>query len=358
MAALQKSSREERLVGLKEVARELPEANLLLLNTLLRLLQNISSNATVSKMTASNLAICVGPNLLGPPEEDTLPLDTLVQATAKVTQLVEFLINHREELFEAEEEREEEEEGAGLAAEGAEESPAAGAEAESAEVGEVHKQRERMPPPSEGGIAAAGTSKFIHPPAALHECRVRLMQVGHHSLCSDPSRSGTAGLSKAIQGICLLELSWKMGRAHLLRFHCRCLQSLQKAKARIAPLGRAACQALRGRGEILPPGRESSRAKRRVMRSPASAGGAWSQGAQERATEPSQVGREEQGALVCERACSPSFQLSCCSESRKYFCGAQRRPQRGGVHLPLGEGGCLEAKSTPALAVFIWHLEP
>ncbi|XP_064911593.1 T-cell activation Rho GTPase-activating protein-like [Columba livia] len=134
MAALQKSSREERLVGLKEVARKLPEANLLLLNTLLRLLQNISSNATVSKMTASNLAICVGPNLLGPPEEDTLPLDTLVQATAKVTQLVEFLINHREELFEAEEEREEEEEGAGLAAEGAEESPAAGAEAESAEV--------------------------------------------------------------------------------------------------------------------------------------------------------------------------------------------------------------------------------
>ncbi|XP_064910227.1 T-cell activation Rho GTPase-activating protein [Columba livia] len=239
MAALQKSSREERLVGLKEVARELPEANLLLLNTLLRLLQNISSNATVSKMTASNLAICVGPNLLGPPEEDTLPLDTLVQATAKVTQLVEFLINHREELFEAEEEREEEEEGAGLAAEGAEESPAAGAEAESAEVGEVHKQRERMPPPSEGGIAAAGTSKFIHPPAALHKCRVRLMQVGHHSLCSDPSRSGTAGLSKAIQGICLLELSWKTGRAHLLRFHCRCLQSLQKAKARIAPLGRA-----------------------------------------------------------------------------------------------------------------------
>nr|XP_021141687.1 T-cell activation Rho GTPase-activating protein-like [Columba livia] len=104
MAALQKSSREMRLVGLKEVARKLPEANLLLLKTLLRLLQNISSNATISKMSASNLAICVGPNLLSPPEEDTLPLDILVQVTAKVTQLVEFLINHREDLFEAEEE--------------------------------------------------------------------------------------------------------------------------------------------------------------------------------------------------------------------------------------------------------------
>ncbi|OPJ68801.1 hypothetical protein AV530_012885 [Patagioenas fasciata monilis] len=85
MAALQKSSRKERLVGLKEVARKLPEANLLLLlKTSLRLLQNISSNVTISKMSASNLVICMRPNLLGPPEEDTLPLDILVQVTAKV----------------------------------------------------------------------------------------------------------------------------------------------------------------------------------------------------------------------------------------------------------------------------------
>ncbi|XP_064911967.1 T-cell activation Rho GTPase-activating protein-like [Columba livia] len=207
-------------------------------------------------MTALNLAICVGPNLLGPPEEDTLPLDVLAQVTGKVTQLVEFLVNHHEELFEDEEDEKEEEEeevlfmekeeegqekeeGAGLAGEGAEESPAPGEQGETAEVCEVHKQHERMPLPSEGGIAAVGTRKFIHQPAALQKCRVRLMQVGHHSLCSDPSRSGTAGLSKAIQAICLLELSWKTGRCHLLRFHCRCLQSLQKAQPRTAPLGRA-----------------------------------------------------------------------------------------------------------------------
>ncbi|OPJ66944.1 hypothetical protein AV530_016897 [Patagioenas fasciata monilis] len=78
MYALQKISRQERLAELKEVASKLPEPNLLLLKTLLSLLQNISRNATISKMTASSLAICVGPNLLSPPKEDTLALDVLM----------------------------------------------------------------------------------------------------------------------------------------------------------------------------------------------------------------------------------------------------------------------------------------
>ncbi|CAM9631135.1 unnamed protein product [Bubo scandiacus] len=99
MSALQKTSRQEKLAGLKEVASKLPKANLVLLRQLLALLQNISSSAATSRMTAGNLAICVGPNLLSPAEEDTLPLDVLAQATGKVTQLVAFLIEHHEELF-------------------------------------------------------------------------------------------------------------------------------------------------------------------------------------------------------------------------------------------------------------------
>jgi len=66
------------------VASKLPRANLLLLKDLLLLLQNISSNAGTSRMTATNLAICLGPNLLGPPEEHTLPLGVLMQVTGKV----------------------------------------------------------------------------------------------------------------------------------------------------------------------------------------------------------------------------------------------------------------------------------
>ncbi|KAK4831853.1 hypothetical protein QYF61_019682 [Mycteria americana] len=193
MSALQKTSRQERLAGLKEVASKLPKANLLLLQSLLTLLHNISRKAATSRMTAGNLAICVGPNLLSPAEEHTLPLDVLLQVTAKVrcvyqpatalrpdpsfavqrylsasslqqtlvgellgraapqlqlsahkwkamvccvqvTRLVEFLIEHHGELFE--------EEVAGLAGASAEELPAPGAEAETAEVCQGHKQRD------------------------------------------------------------------------------------------------------------------------------------------------------------------------------------------------------------------------
>ncbi|XP_030333432.1 T-cell activation Rho GTPase-activating protein-like [Strigops habroptila] len=124
MSALQQTSRQERLAALREVASKLPEANLLLLRHLLSLLHNISGNVATSKMTARNLAICLGPNLLSPPQE--LPLDVLVQEMGKVTQLVEFLIDHHEELLG--------EEVAGLASKGDEEPPAPQMAPETAEV--------------------------------------------------------------------------------------------------------------------------------------------------------------------------------------------------------------------------------
>ena len=66
------------------VAEKLPAANLLLLKHLLRLLQHIGHNAATSKMSCSNLAICVGPNLLSPPKEDLLPLEAMLEVTEKV----------------------------------------------------------------------------------------------------------------------------------------------------------------------------------------------------------------------------------------------------------------------------------
>ncbi|XP_075599070.1 T-cell activation Rho GTPase-activating protein-like [Balearica regulorum gibbericeps] len=136
MSALQKTSRQEKLAALREVAGKLPQANLLLLKSLLSLLQRISRNAASSRMTASNLAICVGPNLLSPPEEQTLPLDALVRVTGQVTQLVEFLIEHHGELFG--------EEVAGLGGTSAEESPAPGLEAETAEVPPVAAESQHL----------------------------------------------------------------------------------------------------------------------------------------------------------------------------------------------------------------------
>ncbi|XP_050748996.1 T-cell activation Rho GTPase-activating protein-like [Gymnogyps californianus] len=99
MAALQKSSKEEKISELQAVAEKLPAANLLLLKRLLRLLRHIGHNAGTSRMSCSNLAICIGPNLLSPPEEDLLPLEALLEVTEKVKVLVEFLMENCRELF-------------------------------------------------------------------------------------------------------------------------------------------------------------------------------------------------------------------------------------------------------------------
>ncbi|XP_064301544.1 uncharacterized protein LOC135312390 [Phalacrocorax carbo] len=84
VAAMQKSSKEEKLSELKAVADKLPAANLLLLRQLLSLLQHIGRSAATSRMSCSNLAICVGPNLLSPPNEELLPLEAMLEVTEKV----------------------------------------------------------------------------------------------------------------------------------------------------------------------------------------------------------------------------------------------------------------------------------
>ncbi|XP_075004050.1 uncharacterized protein LOC142081261 [Calonectris borealis] len=99
MAAMRKSSKEEKVEELKAVAEKMPGANLLLLKRLLALLQHIGHNAATSRMTCSNLAICVGPNLLSPPNEELLPLEAMLAVTEKVKVLVEFLMENWRELF-------------------------------------------------------------------------------------------------------------------------------------------------------------------------------------------------------------------------------------------------------------------
>ncbi|XP_061211641.1 rho GTPase-activating protein 20-like isoform X2 [Neopsephotus bourkii] len=84
--------------------------------------------------TEGNLAICLAPNLLSPPQ--MLTLDVLALETGKVTQLMEFLIDHHEELLG--------EEVAGLAREGDEETPAPKAELETAEVPPVAPESEEQ----------------------------------------------------------------------------------------------------------------------------------------------------------------------------------------------------------------------
>ncbi|XP_051471621.1 T-cell activation Rho GTPase-activating protein [Apus apus] len=99
MQALEKPSKQDKIEELKEVADKLPRPNHALLKHLLSLLQHISQNAETNRMDSSNLAICVGPNMLSPETDSTLPLEVQKEMNDKVTVLVEFLINNCSEIF-------------------------------------------------------------------------------------------------------------------------------------------------------------------------------------------------------------------------------------------------------------------
>ncbi|NXQ94454.1 TAGAP protein, partial [Sagittarius serpentarius] len=99
MQALEKPSKQEKIEELKEVADKLPRPNLALLKRLLSLLHHISQNAETNRMDSSNLAICVGPNMLSPETDSTLPLEVQKEMNDKVTVLVEVLINNCSEIF-------------------------------------------------------------------------------------------------------------------------------------------------------------------------------------------------------------------------------------------------------------------
>ncbi|XP_074755965.1 T-cell activation Rho GTPase-activating protein-like [Athene noctua] len=99
MRAMERPSQQARVEELRVVAEKLPAAHLLLLKRLLPLLQNIGHQVSTSRMTSSNLAICLGPNLLGPPDEALLPFEAMLEVTEKVKLLVEFLIENGSDIF-------------------------------------------------------------------------------------------------------------------------------------------------------------------------------------------------------------------------------------------------------------------
>uniref|UniRef100_A0A8C8VMY7 T-cell activation Rho GTPase-activating protein n=1 Tax=Pelusios castaneus TaxID=367368 RepID=A0A8C8VMY7_9SAUR len=99
MTAMEKQSNHDRIEGLKEVAEKLPRPNLLLLKHLVFVLHHLSKTCHINRMDSSNLAICIGPNLLTPKHDETLPLEVQKQLNDKVNTLVEFLIDNYFEIF-------------------------------------------------------------------------------------------------------------------------------------------------------------------------------------------------------------------------------------------------------------------
>ncbi|XP_029452492.1 T-cell activation Rho GTPase-activating protein [Rhinatrema bivittatum] len=99
MAALEKLNVRDRIDEMKQLADKLPRPNLLLLRHLVCVLHHISKNSEVNKMDSSNLAICIGPNMMTLDQDTSLSLDVQKELNEKVKTLVEFLINNCFELF-------------------------------------------------------------------------------------------------------------------------------------------------------------------------------------------------------------------------------------------------------------------
>lgn len=90
-----------RLEALKEVCSRLPPENLNNLRYLLKFLARLAEEQEANKMTPSNIAIVLGPNLLWPPEKegDQAQLDAASVSSIQVVGVVEALIQNADTLF-------------------------------------------------------------------------------------------------------------------------------------------------------------------------------------------------------------------------------------------------------------------
>nr|XP_004610754.1 unnamed protein product [Sorex araneus] len=90
-----------RLEALKDVCSRLPPENLRNLRYLLKFLARLAEEQEVNKMTPSNIAIVLGPNLLWPPEKegDQAQLDAASVSSIQVVGVVEALIQSADTLF-------------------------------------------------------------------------------------------------------------------------------------------------------------------------------------------------------------------------------------------------------------------
>ncbi|XP_004845705.1 SH3 domain-binding protein 1 [Heterocephalus glaber] len=90
-----------RLEALREVCDRLPPENLSNLRYLMKFLARLVEEQDVNKMTPSNIAIVLGPNLLWPPEKEgnQAQLDAASVSSIQVVGVVEALIQNSDTLF-------------------------------------------------------------------------------------------------------------------------------------------------------------------------------------------------------------------------------------------------------------------
>ncbi|KAJ0061137.1 hypothetical protein NL108_008821, partial [Boleophthalmus pectinirostris] len=93
MKAFNQEEPQQRVEEFKRVLEDLPRPNVVLLQYLLCVLYHIQQNSHSNKMSATNLAVCIGPTLLW---SAGTPLDEQPDRMKEVADLTQFLIEHWE----------------------------------------------------------------------------------------------------------------------------------------------------------------------------------------------------------------------------------------------------------------------
>ncbi len=85
-----------RVRYVKNLLGNLPTINRELLKYLISFLQRVQAHSANNKMEIHNLATVFGPNLLAPPEKDTIQM---IQDTAQINGMVNTLIQYYDSFF-------------------------------------------------------------------------------------------------------------------------------------------------------------------------------------------------------------------------------------------------------------------
>uniref|UniRef100_A0A6B2LCK7 Rho-GAP domain-containing protein n=1 Tax=Arcella intermedia TaxID=1963864 RepID=A0A6B2LCK7_9EUKA len=96
IAAYDPNDLENTKRNIAKILKKLPQTNLLTLSLLMGLLAEILVNSAITKMTASNLAICWAPNIIKPLQDS---LTSALNDTNYITSIVSLFILHYEEFF-------------------------------------------------------------------------------------------------------------------------------------------------------------------------------------------------------------------------------------------------------------------
>jgi hypothetical protein len=96
----EESPEEEQVNTLRRIFKELPRENYFICRQMFHLMLVVSLSASSSRMSASNIAKVIGPNLLFPPPEQAADPFSIITKTNQINDVLEVGVKHYADIFE------------------------------------------------------------------------------------------------------------------------------------------------------------------------------------------------------------------------------------------------------------------